>query len=491
MKIKTIVVLVIVVCALALCGLFAWNIYEGTGARDIPVTPVRVAGQELLPTSADCMVPVFGGLLQKHVRCLLNEDGTWWVVPTGAALDMADPAGDFGEIGEAPYSLSLGLPETMGCSVTLSRKDAQGETPVFANGAISPAVPGYENKGIVIEKAGEYTLSIEGALAGADRNAVSGTYDYRVYFSVKNPDPVFKAGRTELAQGDILSLKLENVPEGTVPEIESELGPAIFAKGAPQKSNEAAGSSGAAAEGAEGTEASAPAGPPEGFANWYAAVPIGNERAPGEYPVKVSAGDLVYETSVTVTKYEFDFQNLIIDTSIPSVAAAVSGEAIAQFRETITPLFSQFSDEVYWDGLFAQPVELGTGGFISTQFGEIRITNGDQNTRRSHYGMDFAVSTGTPVHAGGAGQVLVAAFLLNTGNTVVIDHGGGLKSFYYHMDSLDAEAGALVRRGDLIGRVGTTGYSTGPHLHYEMRIGDQAVSPSALFEPGAGLYSAE
>ena len=104
--------------------------------------------------------------------------------------------------------------------------------------------------------------------------------------------------------------------------------------------------------------------------------------------------------------------------------------------------------------------------------------------------MDFAVPTGTPVHAGGAGKVMLAEFLLNTGNTVIIDHGGGLKSFYYHMNSVETVVGTIVEQGELIGTVGSTGYSTGPHLHYEMRIGEQPVSPSMLFDPSAGLYSA-
>jgi murein DD-endopeptidase MepM/ murein hydrolase activator NlpD len=227
-----------------------------------------------------------------------------------------------------------------------------------------------------------------------------------------------------------------------------------------------------------------------GLADWYAIVPISNSRAPGEYSVAVKAGETIYETIVTVTEYEFDFQDMIIDTSVPSVAAATTNAAIAEFREKVSPLVPLISEEIYWSDLFIMPVELGEEGFISTEFGEIRITNSNPNTRRSHLGMDLAVKTGTPVYASGAGKVLLAEFLYNTGNTVIIDHGGGLKSFYYHMDSVDTVAGKIVERGELIGTVGSTGYSTGPHLHFEMRIGEQPVSPSMLFDRSAGLYSA-
>jgi len=325
---------------------------------------------------------------------------------------------------------------------------------------------------VIILKAGDYVFSAEGTLNKTGPEMPSGTVRYRAEFSVKNPDPVFTAGRTELEQGDILSLRLENIPEGIVPEIETELGPVIFTKGVPQLDDQ------------EIMQ-------PEGFESWYAAVPVSNLRPVGEYQVTVMAGELVYEVTVSVIEYDFPFQNLIIDTSVPSVASAVTAEANREFREKMVPLYSVFTEERLWDGIFEWPIVMVEDDYISTEFGEIRITNGNQNTRRSHNGVDIAASTGTPVLASGAGRVLLAEFLLSVGNTVVIDHGGGLISIYYHMDSVDTEVDKIVERGELVGKVGTTGYSTGPHLHFEMRIGEQPVSPTMLREQAAGLYSAK
>ena len=135
------------------------------------------------------------------------------------------------------------------------------------------------------------------------------------------------------------------------------------------------------------------------------------------------------------------------------------------------------------------PVEPALGR-IFTKCGARRYSNGDRSTMRSHNGMDIAVAEGTPVYAPNNGRVVLAEYLLNTGNTVVIEHGGGLKTYYFHMVELTTEAGAIGQQGDQIGAVGTTGYSTGPHLHFEVRIGDQPISPQILVEEGAGIYSA-
>lgn len=78
----------------------------------------------------------------------------------------------------------------------------------------------------------------------------------------------------------------------------------------------------------------------------------------------------------------------------------------------------------------------------------------------------------------------------NDGNTVVIEHGGGLKSYFFHLDSLACKQGDIVEKEQLIGQAGSTGYSTGPHLHYEARIGNQSIDPDQLFNGSSGLYFA-
>ena len=97
--------------------------------------------------------------------------------------------------------------------------------------------------------------------------------------------------------------------------------------------------------------------------------------------------------------------------------------------------------------------------------------------RRQHKGVDLAQPTGTPVHATADGVVDRAEWFSSYGLFVSLEHGGNLETRYGHMSRLNVAAGQSVRKGDIIGYVGSTGRSTGPHLHYEVRIAGQAVNP--------------
>jgi murein DD-endopeptidase MepM/ murein hydrolase activator NlpD len=96
---------------------------------------------------------------------------------------------------------------------------------------------------------------------------------------------------------------------------------------------------------------------------------------------------------------------------------------------------------------------------------------------RMHEGIDLAASQGTPILAAAAGTVIYAGWLGGYGNLVVIDHGGGVATAYGHQSQIAAGVGQSVNRGDVIGYVGSTGRSTGPHLHFEVRVNGQAVDP--------------
>lgn len=96
---------------------------------------------------------------------------------------------------------------------------------------------------------------------------------------------------------------------------------------------------------------------------------------------------------------------------------------------------------------------------------------------RMHSGVDLAAPTGAPIVAPSDGYVSLAGWNGGYGLAVALEHGGGLQTRYGHMSQLAVTAGQKVRRGDIIGYVGSTGRSTGPHLHYEMRVNGQAVNP--------------
>lgn len=98
---------------------------------------------------------------------------------------------------------------------------------------------------------------------------------------------------------------------------------------------------------------------------------------------------------------------------------------------------------------------------------------------RNHGGIDLGAPTGTPVATTGSGTVSFAGFAGSYGLLVVVNHGNGMQTRYAHLSRIGVVRGQTVRQGDVVGLVGSTGRSTGPHLHYEVRNGNQAVNPLA------------
>ena len=104
--------------------------------------------------------------------------------------------------------------------------------------------------------------------------------------------------------------------------------------------------------------------------------------------------------------------------------------------------------------------------------------------RHAHKGIDLAGPTGTPVHASADGVIGKAEWFSSYGLYVAIEHGGDIETRYGHMSRLNVAAGEHVHKGDVIGYIGTTGRSTGPHLHYEVRIAGEAVNPMPYMQGG-------
>ncbi|MDR1135976.1 MAG: M23 family metallopeptidase [Clostridiales Family XIII bacterium] len=436
---KKILISILIVLLVAATGVFGYAAYAyiTTDEGSAPHPSVEIMGIELAPVSILWNEPVLRGALYKDVS--REETGL---------------SGQLGEIGLAPLPLRLSLPEGFENTVYLSDGSA-ADGQEAASRAVPPGGQNITGRDDVILAEGIYTLEIVCAVSQTGGNGY-GSIRYSCSFEVgKAPDPELSIGKYELKQGEILPLLLTGVPEGVKPEAETELGMTVFT--------------------------------PDGGGSWFAAAPIGNSQAPGRYNIKIKAGGWETETEITVITFEFAKQNLIIDTSNPTISEANSPAAYQEYREKIPPLFETFDEERHWSGVFETPAK----GRVSTEFGTIRYTNGDYSNSRSHNGMDIAAPTGTPVYAPNAGRVVMAERLLNTGNTLVIEHGGGLKTYYFHLSKLNAAPGDMVEKGDLLGEVGSTGYSTGAHLHYEMRIGSQPVSPSMLFDENASLYSLE
>lgn len=128
--------------------------------------------------------------------------------------------------------------------------------------------------------------------------------------------------------------------------------------------------------------------------------------------------------------------------------------------------------------LFSPPFLRPLTGEVISAFGLRRILNGIPKS--SHNGIDFRAERGTPVIAMADGQVALADDLYYTGKTVILDHGGGLFSLYAHLDTLAVASETMISAGKKVGTVGSTGRSTGPHLHMGTRLGKSRIDPLAL-----------
>ena len=106
-----------------------------------------------------------------------------------------------------------------------------------------------------------------------------------------------------------------------------------------------------------------------------------------------------------------------------------------------------------------------------------------------HTGLDMRGDIGDPVRATAKGTATIAGWQGGYGKMVEIDHGNGLSTRYGHLSSIDVEVGKVVRKGQIVGRLGSTGRSTGPHVHYETRVDGEAVDPLKFLRAGERLGS--
>ena len=174
----------------------------------------------------------------------------------------------------------------------------------------------------------------------------------------------------------------------------------------------------------------------------------------------------------------FDVPESVTSATVDSAAAN------EEFRRLVHPLYKTFDEQQYWSGLFVMPCD----GRITSEFGLKRYINNAKTPSR-HAGIDIANAKGTVVCAPNGGKVVFAQLLQLSGNTVVIEHGLGLKSYFFHMDSLAVKQGQMVEKGDKVGEIGTTGFSTGPHLHYQLMMFGASVNPWEAFDGTSGIYN--
>jgi len=149
----------------------------------------------------------------------------------------------------------------------------------------------------------------------------------------------------------------------------------------------------------------------------------------------------------------------------------------ARWAEIVTPV----TPERYWDGMFQSPMPEYLSDCFPSRFGNRRSYNAS-GYLYFHTGLDFCGQTGVEIYAAASGRVVFTGELIVRGNATVIDHGWGVYSAYAHQSEILVNEGDWVEAGQLIGRVGSTGRVTGPHLHWEVIVGGVQVDPMQWLE---------
>ncbi|TFG81718.1 MAG: M23 family metallopeptidase [Spirochaetales bacterium] len=213
---------------------------------------------------------------------------------------------------------------------------------------------------------------------------------------------------------------------------------------------------------------------------WLALVGVPTSAATGPALVRVVLGNLlVAETTVDIRSRTFRKEDIRLDDSLTSLRTDSDPVKTAQAERYLAIIARTEPAAVYLDQGFVRPV---AGERRTSLFGDRRryLYSTGGMAPSEHAGIDYGYPRGTPVVAAGRGRVAMAEERIVTGLTVIIEHLPGVYTIYMHLSRIDVTSGDIVECGQLIGAVGATGLATGPHLHWELRIGGVACDPEAL-----------
>lgn len=207
----------------------------------------------------------------------------------------------------------------------------------------------------------------------------------------------------------------------------------------------------------------------------YAYVPIPVGTKAGTYNLSIYKEEvLIKDIEFEVETITFGEQNLTISEDQIKVA---KNETAMNLYQVALELANGYHVK---QRLYEEELIVPVQGRISTEFGVKRYYNNSEEWTR-HWGIDLANKLGTPIVAPASGVVTYTGFLPSHGNYVMINHGDGFGTAYAHLDEIRVSLLSQVAQGDIIGMMGTTGFSTGPHLHWEITLNNVHLSPWIFF----------
>lgn len=215
--------------------------------------------------------------------------------------------------------------------------------------------------------------------------------------------------------------------------------------------------------------------PHEENSMWRGFIAVDLRQKPGSYPllVREPSSDTETRVPIEVETKDYGVRRLTLPKRMVDLDAQTL-ERVKKEAKTIRALWQAPASEAVWQGSFLQPLD----GEVVGPFGRRSIIN-DQ-PRSPHSGVDFKAVRGTPVRAMNHGRVVLTEDRFFAGRSVVVDHGGGILSMYFHLEKVLVQQDQFIEKGRVVGLVGATGRATGPHLHLGIRINGARVDPLGL-----------
>ena len=263
-----------------------------------------------------------------------------------------------------------------------------------------------------------------------------GWYAYRAGYTMQLT-PTVTLSTERAAQGSVVAIMLSGILDGE-PSLDTDLGDVWFRKTT------------------------------SGYMGY---IPVTYNAESGDHTMTLTCGSLTQEITLSVSKTEY---------GNASVEAEEESGGAEEYRNAIWPLYTTSESEKLWSGAFQRP----SAGEVSMGYGVVQMVDGQRSGQST--GLTYAAQPGETITAPQSGKVVFAGTLTLTGGTVVIDHGCGVKSYLYGLQTVTAQQGQTIATGDAVGTAGEE-----HDLIYELRIGSKSVDPYKAILGSSGLQYRE